>query len=118
MTNTNKTAAEHGTEDADTWFEENIVYSGTDDGVIVTFATNDEALSIAANMRAGRAAMPDEALINAMGRRWVLEQATGDVGDDRIDRELDQVWAMYGVPWCRAYNEAYLARLEELATQS
>lgn len=39
-----------------------------------------------------------------------MKQATGQgLGDFTAD-----AWERYGLPWCRAYNDAYLAALEEL----
>lgn len=50
----------------------------------------------------------DEALINAMGRRWVLEQAGAPDGSDRS-------WEEYGLPWCEVYSRTYRATAEALA---
>jgi hypothetical protein len=95
MTNTIKTAAEHGTEDATTF------YSETD---------RDDVVAAIVDWRSGRSAMPDESLINAMGRRWVVRQAVGDAAKD-----TDDEWERQGLPWCEAYNAAYLSTLERLA---
>lgn len=53
----------------------------------------------------------DEALINAMNRTWVLDAAGADMMAD-----ADEEWERVGVPWCAAYNEAFRARAEEIAT--
>lgn len=53
----------------------------------------------------------DEALINAMNRSWVMDAAGADPRADQ-----DEEWHRVGLPWCRAYNEAFRARAEELAT--
>lgn len=53
----------------------------------------------------------DEALINAMNRTWVLDAAGADMMADG-----DEEWTRVGLPWCRAYNEAFRARAEEIAT--
>lgn len=50
----------------------------------------------------------DEALINAMGRGWVLRAA--GAGDDQSERAWDEV----GLPWCAQYSEAYRARAAEM----
>lgn len=51
----------------------------------------------------------DEALINAMNRDWVLDAAGADPAVD-----ADAEWARVGLPWCKAYNEAFRARAAEL----
>lgn len=84
-----------GAEDAATWFRENTLHACRD------------YLRAA---RAGVTELPDAALINAMGGTWVMKQATGQgLGDYTAD-----AWESYGLPWCRAYNAAYLATLEDL----
>lgn len=55
----------------------------------------------------------DEALINAMNRSWVMDAAGADPRADQ-----DEEWARVGLPWCRAYNEAFRARAEESAAAS
>lgn len=86
---------EAGITDATTWFNEHSVRDARD------------YLRAA---RGGVSTLPDEALINAMGSTWVMKQATGQgLGDFTAD-----AWERYGLPWCRAYNDAYLAALEEL----
>jgi hypothetical protein len=83
------------TVDATRWFNENTIHAARD------------YLHAA---RSGVSTLPDEALINAMGSTWVMKQATGQgLGDFTAD-----AWERYGLPWCCAYNDAYLAALEEL----
>lgn len=53
----------------------------------------------------------DEALINAMGREWVIAAAGGA-------NDTDEAWARIGVPWCAAYSAAYRARALELAAEA
>jgi hypothetical protein len=52
----------------------------------------------------------DEALINAMNRDWVLAAAGADPNADR-----DEEWERVGLPWCKAYNEAFRVRAAEIA---
>jgi hypothetical protein len=91
-----RTASDHGTEDAGTYYLE---HNGPDEAI----RSEIDA------MRGGSSAMPDEALINAMGRAWVMKQATGQALD-----VTDEAWDRLGLPWCATYNEAYLATLERL----
>lgn len=51
---------------------------------------------------------PDEPLISAMGRPWVLDAAGAP-------DHSDESWESHGLPWCARYSEAYRQRCEELA---
>lgn len=53
---------------------------------------------------------PDEALISAMGRAWVIRAAGGE-------EDSDEAWEALGLPWCERYNAAYVARARELANE-
>ncbi len=66
-------------------------------------------------MRTGRQVAPDDALINAMGRMWILERAAKALGEAAPTDDDDELWDRIGLPWCHEYNEAYLATLEALA---
>lgn len=57
---------------------------------------------------------PDEALINAMGRRWVVRVATQDTEAE----DTEEAWEAYGSPWCEAYNAAYRARAAALVSEA
>jgi hypothetical protein len=98
MTATPRTAADHGADDATTAYNE--------------WSDDVSPIESVAAMRAGREELPDEALINAMGANWIIQQATGDEAAEQTDEN----WEMIGLPWCAAYNAAYLARLQELAS--
>lgn len=42
----------------------------------------------------------DEALINAMGRAWIIRAAGGT-------EDTDEAWDQIGIPWCAAYSKAH-----------
>jgi len=84
-------AAECGREDANAYLAE-------------TDESPDEIRLLAARMRRVQQ-LPDEGLINAMGRGWVLDAAGAPDNSD-------ESWSEYGLPWCERYNDAYLATLE------
>lgn len=88
-----KDPAVHGADDAEVYLSE-------------TDRTPEEIAALVERTRRGHHVLPDEMLINAMGRGWVLK--TAGAPDDS-----DASWEAYGLPWCQRYNEAYLSRLEE-----
>lgn len=55
---------------------------------------------------------PDESLINAMGRDWIVKVA---LADDEAEDDDNEAWEKFGLPWCKAYNKAFNARARELA---
>lgn len=75
---------------------ETLVDEGTDPAKLISQACCHEA---------------DEALINALGRGWVLKLA---MADDSVVL-TEESWEMYGLPWCKAYNRAFSDRAVELA---
>jgi hypothetical protein len=53
----------------------------------------------------------DAALINAVGRRWVVRVATGDAAAEYTD----EAWESYALLWCERYSAAHRAEARRLA---
>ena len=96
------TAREIGAEDAAEFYGD---HPGTSSDA------KDHCGELAAKLRAGRSGSPDEALINALGRKEVFHMA-GGVGDD-----TDEEWERIGIPFCAGYNEGFIAELESIASE-
>ena len=70
--------------------------------------TDREASEIAREILAARGhGEPDEALINAVGRAWILVEQCGV-------EDTDANWETHGLPWCERYNAGYWAAAQAI----
>jgi len=97
-----QTPEEAGADDLDSWLSDQTINNPTAD------QTNLAAEILAKRGRGYHE--PDEALINAMGRGWILEQCGVE--------NTDENWESVGLAWCKRYNAGYWAAAEIVASQA